>query len=188
MITRSATAARGVLNRRFFLALATTLVLLLHSAAFAANDPDSPSSVTNQYLLTAQRFAKIWVETKPWPARYSEYLTLLKEEFSPMLCQQALVELQSKPDAGPKELAIKNPDPNAEDAKVYEGMMACVAGAHFTVLSESIQGDKATVDVETTVKNAFGSGKTESFQDQLVLVRENGRWVLTPEAFRTFAF
>lgn len=187
MTTSSAKAFRGDSKRRFFLALLIFLALLL-SPALAAADPDSPSSVTNQYLLTAQRFAKLWVETRPWPARYIEYLTMLKQEFAPMLCQQALVELQSKPEAGPKELVTRNPDPNAEDAKVYEGMIACVAGAHFTVLSESIQGDRATVDVETTVRNAFGSGKTESFQDQLILVRENGRWVLTPEAFRTFAF
>lgn len=188
MLTFSFSGAPSVRINRTFVAVLATLSLLLALPALAAESPDSPSTVTNQYLLTAQRFAKLWVDTKPWPARYTEYLTQLKEEFAPMLCQQALVELQSKPETGPKELVTKNPDPNAEDGKVYEGMMACVAGAHFTVLSESIQGDKATVDVETTVKNAFGSGKTESFQDQLVLVRENGRWVLTPEAFRTFAF
>lgn len=149
---------------------------------------DTPTLVANHYLLTAQRFAKIWVETKPWPSRYSEFLNLAKEEFAPMLSRQALAELQAKPETGPEEFQRKTSDPNSDDDVVYEGMMACVASAHFTVLSEKVQGDRAVVDVETTVRNAFGSGKVESFQDQLVLIRENGRWVLTPEAFKTFSF
>lgn len=149
---------------------------------------ESPSLVTNHYLRTAQRFAKIWVETKPWPSGYRQFLHLAREEFAPLLSQQALDELIARPDHGPEELQRAANDPQSEDKNVYEGMMACVAGAHFTVLSEKIVGDRATVDVETTVTNAFGSGKVESFQDQLVLVRENGRWVLTPEAFKTFAF
>jgi hypothetical protein len=165
-----------------------SVLLSLPAAAQDQEDGDSPSSVTNQYLLTAQRFAKIWVETKPWPSRYPEFLSLAKEEFAPMLSQQALLELQAKPETGPQELLKAIKDPTVEDDEVYEGMMACVANAHFTVLSESIQGDQATVDVETTVADAFGSGKTESFQDQLVLIKENGRWVLTPQAFKTFAF
>jgi hypothetical protein len=170
---------------RTALIVVALLSVLFSLPAAAQEEVDSPSSVTNQYLLTAQRFARIWVETKPWPTRYPEFLSMAKEEFAPMLSQQALEELRSKPETGPKEL-IK---PAAEDEDdVYEGMIACVAGAHFTVLSETIQGDQATVEVETTVADAFGSGKTESFQDQLVLVKENGRWVLTPEAFRTFAF
>jgi hypothetical protein len=176
--------ARLILPRFFFAAF---LSALLGLPAAAQQDLDSPSSVTNQYLLTAQRFAKIWVETKPWPARYSEYLSLIQEEFAPLLSEQALAELRAKPTSGPRELLQPNAGESDED-EVYEGMIACVANAHFTVLGEQVQGDRAVVEVETTVSNPFGSGKTESFQDQLVLVRENGRWVLTPEAFRTFAF
>ena len=171
------------------LIMAALLSALVSLPAVAQQDEgaDSPSSVTNQYLLTAQRFAKIWVETRPWPTHYPEYLSLAKEEFAPMLSEEALAELRSKPETGPKELNEPKSDPG-ENGKVYEGMMACVACAHFTVLGESIQGDRATVDVETTVTNAFGSGKVESFQDQLTLVKENGRWVLTAQAFKTFAF
>jgi hypothetical protein len=177
--------ARSVRTTVFLSAL---LGVLLSAVAAAQSDQDSPSSVTNQYLLTAQRFAKIWVETRPWPGRYPEFLNLAKEEFAPMLSEEALQELRSKPETGPKELAEADKDPEGDDDDVYQGMIACVANAHFTVLGESIEGDRAVVEVETTVSNAFGSGKTESFQDQLVLVRENGRWVLTPQAFKTFAF
>lgn len=169
-------------------ALLSALLSLPAAAQTQAEGEDSPSSVTNQYLLTAQRFAKIWVETRPWPMHYPEYLNLAKEEFAPMLSQEALLELQSRPETGPKELsAAKNPA-QSDDDEVYEGMMACVANAHFTVLGETIEGDRATVEVETTVANAFGSGKVESFQDELILVKENGRWVLTAQAFKTFAF
>lgn len=164
-----------------------SVLLSLPAAAQQEEGGDTPSSVTNQYLLTAQRFAKIWVETRPWPTNYPEYLNLAKEEFAPMLSQEALLELQSKPETGPKELSTTKSSDKDED-EVYEGMMACVANAHFTVLGETIQGDLATVEVETTVTNAFGSGKVESFQDKLTLVKENGRWVLTTQAFKTFAF
>ncbi len=174
-------------SQKLLMMAALLSVLLSLPAAAQQEDVDSPSSVTNQYLLTAQRFAKMWVESRPWPARYPEYLSLAKEEFAPMLSQEALLELQSRPETGPAELNPKN-DPEGDDDDVYEGMMACVANAHFTVLCESIQGDTAIVDVETTVSNAFGSGKIESFQDRLTLVKENGRWVLTASAFKTFAF
>ncbi len=163
------------------------LALTLTCSALAHTDA-SPSEVANLYLETAQRLAKIWVETKPWPSRYTEYLDTAKQEFAPLLSQAALKELESKSPTGPKELTTPDNDPEGGDDAIYEGMIACVAKAHFTVLSEDVQGNQAKVDVETTVSNAFGSGKTESFQDQLVLVKENGRWVLTPEAFRTFAF
>lgn len=163
------------------------LALSLTCSALAQTDA-SPSEVANLYLETAQRLAKIWVETKPWPSRYTEYLDTAKQEFAPLLSQAALKELESKSPTGPKELTTPDNDPEGGDDAIYEGMIACVAKAHFTVLSEDVQGNQAKVDVETTVSNAFGSGKTESFQDQLVLVKENGRWVLTPEAFRTFAF
>ena len=175
-------------QRSVFLTLIASVFLWLNVASPAVSEPIStPSEVANQYLETAQRLAKVWVESKPWPSHYPEYLTTVKQEFAPMLSTAALQELESKPDSGPKELTSPNKDPDG-DVAVYEGMIACVAKAHFTVLSEEIQGDQAMVDVETTVSNAFGSGKTESFQDQLKLVKENGRWVLTPEAFRTFAF
>lgn len=177
-----------VLNRPLFGVVALLSVLLSPLTAKALGNPDSPSTITNQYLLTAQRFAVMWVETRPWPARYSEYLYLFQEEFAPLLSQQALEELRSRPQDGPRELREAANNPDSEDDDLYEGMIACVARAHFTVLSETIQGDRALVEVETTVTDAFGSGKKESFQDQLVLIRENGRWVLTPEAFRTFAF
>lgn len=177
-------AQRSVL----FQLIASVYLVMSLSASVWAQPSSSPSEVANQYLETAQRLAQMWVETKPWPARYSEYLSTVKEEFAPLLSQAALRELESKPQTGPKELTTPDNDPEGGDDVVYEGMIACVAKAHFTVLSEEIQGEQAKVDVETTVSNAFGSGKTESFQDQLVLVKENGRWVLTPEAFRTFAF
>lgn len=178
-------SGRPDLNRYLIAALFS---LLLSLPTAGQTEVDSPSSVTNQYLLTAQRFAKIWVETKPWPARYGEFLSLAQEEFAPLLSEQALAELRAKPADGPRELRAPKDDPEGDDDEVYEGMIACVASAHFTVLGEQVQGDRAVVEVETTVINPFGSGKTESFQDQLVLIRENGRWVLTPEAFRTFAF
>jgi hypothetical protein len=173
---------------RTLFVLAALFSILLSPPTTGQVEVDSPSSVTNQYLLTAQRFAKIWVETKPWPVRYPEYLSLAQEEFAPMLSEEALAELRAKPATGPKELLRQTNDPEDDDDEVYEGMMACVASAHFTVLGESVEGDRAVVEVETTVANAFGSGKTESFQDRLLLVKENGRWVLTAEAFRTFAF
>lgn len=183
--------ARLNLKTPTFLVLVALLCVLCTLPAAAQEDDvssDSPSIVVNHYLLTAQRLALLWVATKPWPTRYGEYLSMAKEDFSPLLSEAALMELRAKPETGPKELLKAATDPQADDDEVYEGMIACVAKAHFTVLAESIQGDQATVDIETTVADPFGSGKTESFQDQLVLVRENGRWVLTPEAFKTFVF
>ncbi len=176
-------------QRSVLLTLIASVFLWLNTASPAVSESlSTPSEVANQYLETAQRLAKIWVDSKPWPSHYPEYLTTVKQEFAPLLSTAALRELESKPETGPKELTSPKSDPDGGDDSVYEGMIACVAKAHFTVLSEEIQGDQAMVDVETTVSNAFGSGKTESFQDQLKLVKENGRWVLTPEAFRTFAF
>lgn len=169
-------------------ALLVALLSALLTLTTVAEEVDSPSTVTNQYLLTAQRLALFWVETRPWPSHYTEFLSMTQEELAPMLSQAALEELRSKSPGGPKELLTKDSDPDGGDDAIFEGMMACVAKAHFTVLSEDIVGDKATVEVETTVADPFGSGKTESFQDKLVLVRENGRWVLTPEAFKTFVF
>lgn len=149
---------------------------------------ESPMAITTQYLLTAQRMALFWVQAKPWPSHYQEYLTMVKEEFAPMLSQAALSELQSKPAAGPRELMVSGGSSSADDKELYEGMISCVAKAHFTVLQEEIVGDSALVEVETTIDSPFGSGKSESFQDKLKLVRENGRWVLTPQAFKTFFF
>lgn len=149
---------------------------------------ESPTAITTQYLLTAQRMALFWVQTKPWPSHYQEYLTMVQEEFAPMLSQAALSELQNKPAAGPRELMVSGGSPSADDKELYEGMISCVAKAHFTVLQEEIMGDSALVEVETTVNSPFGSGKSESFQDNLKLIRENGRWVLTPQAFKTFSF
>jgi hypothetical protein len=168
--------------------LLVALLGVLLSLPAMAEETDSPSNVTNQYLLTAQRLAQLWVQTKPWPAHYAEYLGRTQQEFAPLLSQQALEELRARPAAGPRELVVPDDDPDGGDDAVYQGMIDCVARAHFTVLDESIEGDRATVEVETTVADPFGSGKTESFQDQLLLVRENGRWVLTPQAFKTFAF
>ena len=178
---------QAMIARSVISTLIAPVYLALCLALPAVSESVTPSEVANQYLETAQRLAKVWVESKPWPSHYPEYLTTVKQEFAPLLSAAALQELESKPETGPKELASTSSS-NNEDRTVYEGMIACVAQAHFTVLSEEIKGDLAVVDVETTVSNAFGSGKTESFQDQLKLVKENGRWVLTPEAFRTFAF
>lgn len=149
---------------------------------------ETPSVVTAQYLDSTQKMAKLWVDTRPWPNSYREFLETMEVEFRPVLSVAALDELRSKPATGPKELSADDAQVAADQEEGYQALVDCVSKAHFTVLSESIDGERAKVEVETTVIDAFGSGKTESFQDELILVRENGRWVLTPEAFKTFTF
>lgn len=173
------------LSRLGAFAFGLSLFLLL---APQAQEQESPSKITHNYLLAIQKLALYWVKVKPWPSHYEDYVNLAKLEVSPLLSAAALSEFESRPTSGPQELIKAKNGPTEDDKEFLEGKIQGVARASFTILSEEIHGDEATVEVETTIKNLFGSGKTESFQDRLRLVREQGRWLLTPQAANIFSF